>query len=331
VTSTPTGSPDTPQREPADQARPAQRFAPDFLTEMFRNPLDAGYAEAAARRQREGADSPARLRWGRLARTIVLLVIGFLLAVAYHQTVAAKPESARVHDNLVKELKSSRTEADNLQRDADVLRSQVAAERDAALAGTGIDPTELTNLEVAAGLAEVKGDGAVVRLGDAPQPVDPVTGQPSTKRNLGKVLDLDLQAVANELWHQGAEAIAINGERLTSTSTIRTAGTTILVDFRPLSSPYEVVAIGPGDLDKKFSRSITGQKFAAYADQYGMSVSVKHRSKITMPGGPEPELIYAHPVPTGSPSPTAPASPTTPPTGRQTRPASPAPTATGGR
>jgi uncharacterized protein YlxW (UPF0749 family) len=328
VTSTPSGTPVDPYREPK-----TQRFAPDFLTEMFRNPLDAGYAEAAARREREGADSPTRVRWGRLARTIVLLVIGFLLAVAYHQTVAAQPESTRVHDNLVSDVKKSRTEADDLQREADVLRSEVAAERDAALAGTGIDPNELANLEVAAGLAEVKGDGAVVKLGDAPQPVDPVTGQPSTTRNLGKVIDRDLQRVANELWHQGAEAIAINGERLTSTSTIRTAGTTILVDFRPLSSPYEVVAIGPSELDKKFSRSATGQLFAAIASEYGMSVSVKHRSKITMSGGPEPNLIYAHPVPTGSPSPSAPptaGNPTTTPTGRP-RPTSPTPTPPGGR
>lgn len=288
--------------------RPANRFAPDFLTEMFRNPLDAGYAEAARRRAEEGPDSPARVRWGRLARTLVLVATGFLLVVAYQQTVAAKPESTKVRDGLVKDVLTARTEADDLQRQADVLRSQVSAERDAALAGTGVDAAALASLEIAAGLAAVKGDGVEVKLGDAPQPIDPVTGQPSTKPNLGRVLDRDLQAVANELWHQGAEAIAINGQRLTTTSTIRTAGSTILVDFRPLTNPYSVVAIGPDDLDKRFSRSETGQLFAAYAGRYGMSVSVKKRSNVTLPAGPDPQLIYATPIPTGSTD-LAPASP----------------------
>jgi uncharacterized protein YlxW (UPF0749 family) len=308
------------------ESRGSNRFGPDFLTEMFRNPLDAGYAEAAARRAKHGPDSPARVRWGRLARTLVLVATGFLLMVAYQQTVAAKPEATKVRDGLVSDVKKSRADADDLQRQADVLRSQVAAERDAALTSAGVDAQALANLEIAAGLAEVKGDGAVVRLGDAPQPVDPVTGQPSGKPNLGRVLDRDLQAVANELWHQGAEAISINGERLTSTSTIRTAGNTILVDFRPLTGPYEVLAIGPKDLDKRFSRSATGQLFAAYSDRYGMSVSVKKRSKITMAAGPDPQLIYARPVPSGSPSP----GPSKPPSGGPSG-GTPSPKPSGGR
>ncbi len=277
------------------------------------------------------------MRRGRLARTVVLLATGFLLAIAYQQTVAAKPETGKVRDGLVSDVQKSRKQADDLQRQADALRSQVAAERNAALAGAGVDADRLAALETAAGLAAVKGNGAAVRLSDAPEPVDPLTGQPTNTKNPGRVLDRDLQAVANELWHQGAEAIAINGERLTTTSAIRTAGSTILVDFRPVSQPYEVLAIGPKDLDKKFNSSTTGQLFAALASKYGMSVSVKRRSKITLAAGPDPNLFYAKPLPSGSPSPTAPAgSPSgTPPTGKPPtgRPPSGTPSATpsGGR
>ncbi len=83
-----------------------RRFAPDFLTEMFRNPLDAGYAEAAARRARYGPDSPRRRALGRGARVVVLIATGFLLAVAYQQTVAAQPDSARARSSLVDDVKS---------------------------------------------------------------------------------------------------------------------------------------------------------------------------------------------------------------------------------
>jgi uncharacterized protein YlxW (UPF0749 family) len=159
----------------------------------------------------------------------------------------------------------------------------------------------------------------VVRLVDAVPPVDPVTGK-STGKNLGVVLDRDLQRVTNELWHDGAEAIAINGERLSATSTIRTAGSTILVDFRPISSPYLVAAIGPADLDRRFTDSHTGQLFRAIATQYGMQVFVERNGDLTLPAAPDPQLHYAQPVPSATAS-----------TPGSSAPGSPVPSSPGGR
>src|SRR5206468_4334588 len=146
--------------------------------------------------------------------------------------------------------------------------------------------------------------GTVVKLVDAAPPVDPVTGKANGK-NLGVVLDRDLQRVTNELWHDGAEAISINGERLTATSTIRRAGSTILVDYRPISSPYLVSAIGPGDLDKRFTGSPTGQRFSGYVSAYGLQMSVSAKGDLTLPAAPDPQLHYAAQVPTASPAPSA--------------------------
>ena len=41
---------------------------------------------------------------------------------------------------------------------------------------------------------------------------------------MSRVLDVDLQGVVNGLWASGAEAIAVNGQRLTGLTTIRAAG-----------------------------------------------------------------------------------------------------------
>ncbi|HKT04800.1 MAG TPA: DUF881 domain-containing protein [Rugosimonospora sp.] len=278
-----------------------RRFAPDLLTEMFRNPLDAGYVEAAERRARQGPVSARRRVAGRGARTVVLLATGFLLAVAYQQTVAAQPDSARARAGLVADVRGRQAEADRLQQRADALRDQVNRERDAALAGTAGDTRAIRNLEVRAGLSRVRGDGVVVQLTDAPQPVDPVTGQASGK-NDGQVLDRDLQDVSNELWRDGAEAIAINGERLTATTTIRTAGSTILVDFKPIVSPYQIQAIGPDDLDQRFNSSDTGTRFHRYATEFGMGVSVRAQSGITLAAAPDPQLRYAQPIPSAPPA-----------------------------
>ena len=194
----------------------------------------------------------------------------------------------------------------------------MSKERDAALAGAGTDAGAIDRLELATGTGKVRGPGTVVRLADAAPPVDPVTGKP-TGKNLGVVLDRDLQRVTNELWRDGAEAISINGERLSAISTIRTAGSTILVDFRPISSPYLVTAIGPEDLDRRFNDSRTGQLFRALASQYGMQVAVDRKGELTLPAAPDPQLHYARPVPSQTPS--------TPPSGS---PGTPVPSSPGG-
>jgi uncharacterized protein YlxW (UPF0749 family) len=306
TTAVPEDSP--PDRSATDRGagdRPGEnggqrRFSPDFLTEIFRNPLDPGYADAARRRAQQ-PDTPARRTSGLAARTVSLIAIGFLLVVAYQQTVKGAPESSRTREGLVNTVRSAQSETDQLQHRAEQLRDQVAKQRDEALTAAGADADTLSRVEVAAGTTKVHGSGAVVELNDAPTPVDPVTGK-ATGQNLGMVLDRDLQDVANELWHDGAEAIAINGERLTATSTIRTAGITILVDFRPITAPYQVQAIGPADLDKSFNNSLTGARFRAYVTNYGMKVAVKKQGDLTLPAAADPQLHYAQPVPSSSPS-----------------------------
>jgi uncharacterized protein YlxW (UPF0749 family) len=288
------GGPDRRGRE-----RP-RRFNPDLLTEMIRNPLDVGYAEAARRRAARGQDSPRRHAAGRAAFAGVMVVTGFLLTLAWHQTVAAAPESLRTRNNLVVDVKSRQAETDRLARQADDLRAQVNRARDAELAGA--ETEALRRLEAAAGVTRVRGGGVVVQLVDAPPVVDPVSGKQSDV-NLGRVQDRDLQDVANELWRDGAEAIAINGERLTATSTIRTAGSTILVDFRPITSPYQVQAIGPGDLDRRFTSSPTGRKFRAIVEAYHMQVSVRRQDDLSLAAATDPQLHYAETIPSDTPAP----------------------------
>jgi uncharacterized protein YlxW (UPF0749 family) len=302
--------------------------ASDFLTEMFRNPLDPGYAEAARRRAARGPEPVRRRLLGRGARGVVLVATGFLLAVAYHQTVAGQPEVSKVRSGLVIDVQQRQHETDLLQQQADGLRDEVSRQRDAALAAAGHDAGEVDRLELATGTGKVHGPGTVVRLVDATAPVDPVTGKPSGK-NLGVVLDRDLQRITNELWSDGAEAISVNGERLSAVSTIRTAGSTILVDFRPISSPYVVAAIGPEDLDRRFKGSKTGALFRAIASQYGMQVSVDRTGNLTLPAAPDPQLHYAAPVPSDSPSPSPSGSggPSTPPSGSA---GAPVPSSSGG-
>ncbi|MFB9238323.1 DUF881 domain-containing protein [Plantactinospora siamensis] len=287
-------------RDERTVSRPGRTYAPDFLTELFRNPLDPGYADAARRRASRapgrgaGTDRPARV-----VTLVVLVLVGFLLAVAYRQTLADEPGRAKARAGLADQIKEREAENDRLSARADGLRQEVARQRDAAVGGR--EAARLRDLEAATGLGRVRGNGVVVRVSDPPSTSDAVTGAHAP--SLGRVMDHDLQDVANALWAAGAEAVSINGQRLTATSTIRAAGGNILVDFRPVSGPYDVSAIGPARIADRFSASGAATLFRALASRYGTGFEVKKADDLTLPAANEPQLRYAKPPPEPSPTP----------------------------
>lgn len=284
-----------PNRDGGDPS--ARVYAPDFLTELFRNPLDPGYADAAARRR---TVRPSRVRQllGRPVSLVLIVAIGFLFAVAYRETVAEEPSRAKARAGLIAEIKQREAETDRLSARADQLREEVGRERDAALSGS--QASRLRSLEAGTGLGRVRGDGVVVRLADAARDKDAVTGAGAGP---SRVLYSDLQTVANALWAAGAEAVAINGQRLTATSTIRSAGEAVLVDYRPVTSPYEVSAIGPGSMRDRFDESRAAALMREVAKTTGLSFGVKEAEGLTLPAAPQPRLRYAEPSVSPSPSP----------------------------
>ncbi|BCB77153.1 DUF881 domain-containing protein [Phytohabitans flavus] len=287
-------------RERSEQQQEQPRvYTPDFLTDLFRNPLDQGYADAAKRKALTGEPRGWQATGIRVVSALTLVVVGFLLVVAYRQTMAEEPSRSQARAGLVEQIEQRQAATDDLQRDADQLRDEVSRQRDAVLDDR--DAARLRDQEAAAGLARVRGDGVEVRLDDAPDAVDAVTG--AGKPDLGRVLDRDLQEVANALWSAGAEAISINDQRLTATSTIRAAGSAILVDFRPVNRPYVVRAIGPDEMEDDFKDSATARLFRALVEDEGMSFSVRGVDDLTLPAASDPQLRYATPSPTATPTP----------------------------
>ena len=232
---------------------------------------------------------------------MVLALSGFLFTVAWQATQAAEPDRTSAHAGLVAEAKAAQARTDELQARSDQLRREVTSQQRASLGGGNEELKRIRAQEAATGLAPVTGPGAVVRLTDAPAPIDATTGKAQVG-DVSRVLDIDLQSVVNGLWAGGAEAVAINGQRLTSTSTIRAAGTAILVDFRPVTSPYQVSAIGPDDLDDRFNRGFGAASMRALADQYGLGFSVGSADELNLPAAPSPSLAYARPAALTAPS-----------------------------
>ena len=105
---------------------------------------------------------------------------------------------------------------------------------------------EQDELKFRAGLTAVEGPGVVVTIEDSKQPL-----KMGENQNLYVVHDEDILKVINELRAAGAEAIALNEQRLIGTSEIRCAGPTVTVNGKMFSTPFQVKAIG----DPKLLRS----------------------------------------------------------------------------
>jgi len=252
--------------------------------------------------QRETASSdPAARRLGAGLTGGVCLLIGLLLAVAYLQASAGAPRAASTRAALAADARSRAALTDRLGRQAAVARRRLSAERASALADSAAGrevADRLRGLELASSLLALSGPGLIVTAADAPVTPDPVTGHVPTidPTGPGRVQDRDLASIVNGLWAAGAEAVAVDGQRLSPVSTIRSAGGAILVDFRPVSSPYEVRAIGDADrMQARFADSAVVRSFTTITQLYGVTLTVARRSRVDVAAASSAQLTYAVP------------------------------------
>ncbi|BCJ77182.1 UPF0749 protein [Catellatospora sp. IY07-71] len=281
--------------EPAPAA--PRQWQTDMLSDLFRYPLDAGYADAAAARRKHGPLPAGTRRVRRIVTVVACLIIGVLFSVAYLQVVERAPGRATARAGLIRDIQQRQEHTDALARRAEALQAEVFELREEALADSSLG--QLREVEAAAGMRKVTGDGVVVTMADGPN---------AAGERLAQVLDVDLQLVTNALWASGAEAISVNGQRLTAATPIRAAGSAIVVGNAHVISPYEVAAIGPPDMADRFNETETASVYRAYADdkQYEMRFDVDERDDLELPAAVMPRLRYAtvpQPSPSGSPSP----------------------------
>jgi uncharacterized protein YlxW (UPF0749 family) len=175
----------------------------------------------------------------------------------------------------VKLIRTRQGEVENLGKQLIQLRTDVAEARRRLSTSSVDEARRLREAQILAGTTAMSGPGLEVRISDAGAKAS------ESDRTALSVHDVDLQLVVNALWAAGAEAIAVNGQRLVATSPIRAAGETITVNFRPLVPPYKVEVIGA---DKKlFERSEVAQRFRQWVEDYGLGFAVKQKSKVEVP------------------------------------------------
>lgn len=251
-----------------------------LLVDIASQALDPGYADAAARRP--AGDGTPRRPWlavtGVLAATLLVVIAG----VQAHRSA---PSASRSRDRLVAQVEAHGRSVDALQARLDRLRTDTDGLRDVALASSAAGERLARRLdaeELAAGTVAVTGPGLRVTLDDS-------------RDGQNRVLDRDLQAAVNALWAAGAEAVAVDGQRMTAQSAIRQAGDAVLVNFEPVSAPYDIDAVGaPVTLETAFGASPTAARLRAYVQLYGLRFHYARADSVSLPPAPGLTLRYAH-------------------------------------
>lgn len=220
-------------------------------------------------------------RW-HLSVALIFVILGILISTSYYARkkwdISPQPRKRKLVDFINKqdnerrklefELKELRADVSKLQKKAADSKGQI-----------GTFAKEMDGLKKQAGLTTLKGEGVEVVISDAT--VVPKNRDP----NNYLVHDYDLQIIVNALWKGGAGAIVMNGQRFISTTAIRCAGTTVMVNSEPLGGPYKIEAIGDqSKLTKMLEKDPDAkQVLKSYAKTYGLNVSIRQVDDIMLP------------------------------------------------
>ena len=209
-----------------------------------------------------------QFRRGGWLIALVCVLIGFMVAVQFRTAQDAKGSLSQQRiEEISDRLLQTEHERDELSEELHKMQT-AAASTD--------NQQDKDLLRYRAALVPLEGEGVIVRMDDSTKPA-----KAGENPNLYVIHDDDLLRVVNELRAAGAEAIAINGQRLTGTSEIRCAGPTLSVNNVRSSAPFEIRAIGDNKSLENALRMRGG--VAETLGVWGIQLDIKASNDVYIP------------------------------------------------
>ena len=199
---------------------------------------------------------------------LVCILIGFMIAVQFR---TAQDSKGSLSQQRIEELSDRllKTEHERDELSEELHKMQTAT-------GDAENTQDQNMLRYRAALIPLAGEGVIVHMDDSTKTV-----KAGENPNLYVIHDDDLLRVINELRAAGAEAISVNGQRLTGISEIRCAGPTLSVNNVRSSAPFEIHAIG----DKKSLESALRMRggVAETLGVWGIQIDIKTSDNVYIP------------------------------------------------
>ena len=214
-----------------------------------------------------------------LGITCAFLVYGICVKIKTINSTNSSYITSNTVNNLRDEVLKNKEKYDNKYEELEKTEAALEKERESTTSNNG----ELSNLEEQIkegnkllGLTEVTGEGVIVTLKD-----NTTTSPNSLLDNNDLVVhDMDVLSVINELKNAGAEAIAINDQRLINTTGIVCDGNVIQINGQKIGAPFEIKAIGLSEQLAALSRP---GGYLSILQQYGIGTELVKSKSITIP------------------------------------------------
>lgn len=213
---------------------------------------------------------------------VALLALGFLIAAQLATEGPRVRYTTQERTPLVQTANDLQAEQDRLKARVLELRGKI---QDVESQGVGAADlarqlnAQLQEARISAGLIALTGTGIVIQLEDSQQPVPPDGSEADYL-----VGSRDIRTIVEELWGAGAEAVSVNGERITPTTAIIDVGASLLVNSAYLTPPYQVTALGAPDLYDRMSASPGFVDFVrARGEGYGIRISLAEPESVDIP------------------------------------------------
>jgi len=209
---------------------------------------------------------------------LAFIVLGILLTVQFKSTFKANLEktSARMDaDQIIKQIENEKKvqESLNAEIESELKRKDSIIKEYLANRENQAFMEQWDSVMLKAGLVDVKGKGIIIRLDDA----DP--GQEGNPLDL-IIHDQDIKIILNDLKKAGAQAISINGERITATSELVCAGPTILINRNRYVVPFVINVIGD---PKLLYSAVEGSQRIALMKQDKIRVQIEQSDEVIVP------------------------------------------------
>ena len=218
------------------------------------------------------------------AEAIILGIMCFILTIEIciqintvnnnGSTVSGSQKQNELKSQVLKMKEKYENEYSALQR----TEKELEKERE----GATNNNSELTDLEsqikqanLILGNTDVTGEGVIVTLTDGKSDASAID-QSNYLVHAENVLQ-----VVNEMKNAGAEAIAINGERIVGTSAISCDGNVIVVNGKKINSPIQISAIGYVELLSTLNRP--GSTLEYFKNNSGKIVDFKKNVNLEIP------------------------------------------------
>jgi uncharacterized protein YlxW (UPF0749 family) len=222
----------------------------------------------------------ARSRVRSALSVFFVLVLAGLLFTANARLSGG--EENRQPEDFAELVRQETERGDALQADVEELRTKVdvlSASLEAK--APAFDPTVQEQTGMASGLIAVSGPGLRVTLTDAP------ANRPQAAQIVADDLVVhqqDLEGVINALWAGGAEAMTLQGERVTALTAFRCVGNVLSLHGRVYSPPYVVEVIAdPVALTAALDSSDSVTIYREYVEAVGLGYDVETLDDVTLP------------------------------------------------